>query len=216
MRIDVWSDFACPWCAVGLARLDVARDQFEHGDAIEVVHRAFELNPRAPAHRGLTMKEAVSAKYGISPERVDAGHQQLMELGRQVGVDFQFDTVQLGNTFNAHRLARSARGTVVEADLVRGLFHAYFTEGRSLADSDVLLDVATAAGLDPTRAAAVLAKGEFADEVRADEEEAQQADVWGVPHFLINGRWAIPGAQDVETLVLMLRRAWERLEAPAT
>ena len=211
MRIDVWSDFACPWCVLGLLRLDAALADFEHGDAFEVVHRAFELDPRAPRRRERTMAEAVATKYGMSSERVRSGHQRMTELGREVGFSFDFERVQLGNTFDAHRLARAARGRPGERALVRGLFDAYFTDGRLLSDHDVLRDVATGAGLDEGVVGAVLDEELYGDEVRADEAEAYDLGVTGVPYFLIAGAWPIPGAQDVETLGIVLRRAWSRL-----
>ena len=211
MRIDVWSDFACPWCVLGLLRLDAALADFEHGDAFEVVHRAFELDPRAPRRRERTMAEAVATKYGMSSERIRSGHQRMTELGREVGFTFDFERVQLGNTFDAHRLARAARGRPGERALVRGLFDAYFTDGRLLSDHDVLRDVATGAGLDEGVVGAVLDEELYGDEVRADEAEAYDLGVTGVPYFLIAGAWPIPGAQDVETLGIVLRRAWSRL-----
>jgi len=211
VRIDVWSDFACPWCVLGLLRLDAALADFEHGDAFEVVHRAFELDPRAPRRRERTMAEAVATKYGMSSERVRSGHQRMTELGREVGFTFDFERVQLGNTFDAHRLARAARGRPGERALVRGLFDAYFTDGRLLSDHDVLRDVATGAGLDEGVVGAVLDEELYGDEVRADEAEAYDLGVTGVPYFLIAGAWPIPGAQDVETLGIVLRRAWSRL-----
>lgn len=216
MQIDIWSDYACPWCALGIYRLDAALEQFEHREAVEIVHRAFELHPGAPARSSRTMAEVVAAKYQMSPEQVRAGHDRLTALGREVGMDFQFERIQLGSTFDAHRLARSARGAETESALVKGLFGAYFTEGRLLSDAEVLLDVAGAAGLDREAAHDVVAADAFTAEVRADEREAQELEVTGVPHFLINGRWAIPGAQDIETLVLLLRRAWDRTEVPRT
>jgi predicted DsbA family dithiol-disulfide isomerase len=216
MEIALWSDFACPWCALGVYRLETAREQFEHGDEITVVHRSFELDPGAPARRNQTMEEVLAAKYGMNPEQVRAGHNRLTALGAEVGMDFNFDRIQLGSTFDAHRLAQAARGTASEDSLVKGLFSAYFTEGRLLSDPEVLLDVAATAGIDPERAGAVIAGDDFATEVRADERVAQELGITGVPHFVINDKWAVPGAQDVETMVLALRRAWERTEVPAT
>ena len=210
MEIQVWSDFACPWCVLGLSRLRAACRQFEHGDDVSVVHRSFELYPRAPARVGRTMEEAVAAKYGIGPAHARAGHERLRALGREVGIDFAFDRVQLGNTFNAHRLAQAARGRPEEEALVDGLFAAYFTEGRLLSDHEVLLDVATSAGLDPRRVREVLSSGAYAEAVRADEGAAEEMEVTGVPFFLINGAWPVPGAQDVETMLVLFRRAWAR------
>jgi predicted DsbA family dithiol-disulfide isomerase len=211
MQIEVWSDFACPWCALGLARLEVARAAFEHGDEISVVHRSFELDPRAPAQRTVSLEEAVATRYGIGTSRVRALHDQLTAFGVEVGFGFDFDRVRLGSTFDAHRLAQAARGTPHEAPLVRGLFAAHFSEGRQLSDHAVLCDVAAAAGLEDAVTRAVLDSDDYGPAVRADEEAARAGDVTGVPYFLIQGVWPIPGAQDVETMGIVLRRAWSRL-----
>jgi predicted DsbA family dithiol-disulfide isomerase len=210
MEIEVWSDFACPWCVLGFSRLRAARRAFEHGDEVSIVHRSFELHPRAPAHVGRTMEEAVAAKYGIGRAQARAGHQRLAALGREAGIDFAFDRVQLGSTFDAHRIAQAARGTPSEDALVEGLFSAYFTEGRLLSDHGVLTDVAVAAGIDAQRAGEVLAGSAFAQAVRDDEAAAEGMGVSGVPFFLINGAWPVPGAQNVETMLILLRRAWVR------
>ena len=212
MEVQVWSDFACPWCALGFARLDVARREFEHGDQVHVVHRSYELHPRARATSDLNMVDAVAAKYGTTAERVRAHNEHLTMLGRDVGLELDFERVRLGSTFDAHRLAHAARGTDGEEALLRGLFRAYFTEGRLLSDHGVLREVAAAAGLDDSLTEKVLAGNMYAREVRIDESDALELDVTGVPYFLINGSWPIPGAQDVDTLVTVLRRAWSLLE----
>lgn len=212
MEVQVWSDFACPWCALGLARLDVARREFEHGDQLRLVHRSYELHPNAPASRDLTMVDAVATKYGTTAERVRSHNERLTSLGREVGLLFDFERVRVANTFDAHRLAQAARGADCEEALLQGLFRAYFTEGRLLSDRDVLRQIAVAAGLEEAITDKVLAGDLYAREVRMDEAAAQDLEVTGVPFFLINGSWPIPGAQDVETLVIVLRRAWSRLE----
>jgi predicted DsbA family dithiol-disulfide isomerase len=211
MQIEVWSDFACPWCALGLARLQVARDRFEHGDEVRVVHRSFELDPRAPARREVAMTEAVASKYGIGVDAVRAGHARLAALGAEVGVVFDFESVRLGSTFDAHRLAQAVRGTPDEEALLGGLFAAHFAEGRLLSEHDVLRDVAAAAGVPDRTVDGVLGGDGFGAAVRDDEEEAVAREVSGVPYFLINRVWPIPGAQDVETMGILLRRAWSRL-----
>jgi len=210
MEIQIWSDFACPWCALGFARLDVALSRFEHRDTVRTVHRSFELDRSAPASTELTMDEVLRRKYGMGPEQIAAGHARLSEMGAEVGFEFHFERVQLGNTFDAHRLAQAARGTEHEHALVAALFRAYFTEGRLLSDHDVLRDIAATAGLESHIADKVLGGDLFAQEVRLDEATAQEREVTGVPYFLINDGWAIPGAQDVETLVTVLDRAWAR------
>jgi len=212
MQIDVWSDFACPWCALGLYRLEAACRAFEHGDRVTVVHRSFELDPRAPASRERSMEAAVAARYGLSVERVRAGHEQLTALGQEVGFVFDFGRVRLGSTFDAHRLAQAARGTDGEDRVVKNLFAAHFSEGRQLSDHQVLRDVARSAGLPEHMAEKVLGSDAYADAVRADEAAAEDYGVTGVPLFLIGGVWPVPGAQDTETMLILLRRAWSRLD----
>ncbi len=210
MQIDVWSDYACPWCALGLARLRVALRDFEHGDEVTVVHRAFELHPGAPAHRAGSADQVVARTYGMPLAQVRAGHAQLTTFGAAVDFTFEFDRVRLGSTFDAHRLTRAARGTEWEDALVRALFAAHFSEGRQLSDAEVLRDVARSVGLPDASFDPVLGGPAYGHEVRADEAAAAELGVTGVPYFLIGGAWPIPGAQDVETLGLILARAWSR------
>jgi predicted DsbA family dithiol-disulfide isomerase len=212
MQIDVWSDYACPWCALGLARLRVAVGDFEHGQDVTVVHRSFELDRQAPASISGTVEEAVARKYGMPSEQVRAGHARLTALGAEVGFTFDFDRVRLGNTFDAHRLTQAARGTEWEEALVLGLFAAHFGEGRQLSDHDVLRDVARSVGLPQDVTVEVLGSDAYAGDVRADEATAAELDVTGVPYFLIGGAWPVPGAQDVETLRVLLERAWSRVD----
>lgn len=208
MEIEVWSDFACPWCALGHARLHAARTRFEHGDELRVVHRSYELDPHAPARRELSMDQAVARKYGMAPEQARAGRARLAELGRQDGVVFDFDLVQLGSTFDAHRVMQAARGRTCEGALVDALFEAYFAGGRLLSDHAVLREVAVAAGLDAAVVDRVLGGSLYAKEVRDDEAAAYELGVTGVPFFLVDGTWPIPGAQDVDTMVAIL--TWAR------
>jgi predicted DsbA family dithiol-disulfide isomerase len=213
LQVEVWSDFACPWCALGFVRLDAARHAFEHGDRVHVVHRSFELDPNAPARRERTMEEAAARKYGLGSSQVRAGHARLAALGAEAGFTFDFDQVRLGSTFDAHRLAQAARDEPYEDALIRGLFAAQFSEGRQLSDRAVLRDVAAASGVPGTVTDRVLAGSVFGAQVRADETRAAELDVTGVPYFLIGGAWPVPGAQDVETLLVILRRAWSRLQS---
>ena len=206
----MWSDFACPWCALGHFRLHEARRVFEHGDAVSVEHRSFELRPRAPARLEGSYRDAVGAKYGLPAERVRAGHEQLTRFGDEVGLVFDFDRVRLGSTFDAHRLAQAARAGPHEDALVTGLFVAHFSQGRQLSDHDVLRDVAGAAGMADAAVDEVLGSNLYGTEVRADEAAAAERGVTGVPYFVIDDAWPVPGAQDVDTLVLLLRRAWSR------
>jgi len=211
VRVDIWSDVVCPWCYLGTRRFEEAVARLE-GRELEVVHRAFELDPNVPAE-GMDLAEYLARKFGGS-QRVAMTHDRLDRAAGDVDVDFRWDGKRRINTFDAHRLAAWAldtSGPEVQNDVHQRLFRAYFTDNRDLADHAVLAALAAEAGLDPDRAAEVLATDAYGDEVRADERQASELDIHAVPTFVIEGRWVIPGAQEIDTFVELLERAGERL-----
>lgn len=210
MRIDIWSDIVCPWCHLGARRLDKAIEQLGWTDDVEILWRAFQLDPGAPSQPG-DLAEAIERKYG--PGAFDAMTSRLTALGPEVGIDYRFDLAQRVNTLDAHRLMAWAldQGIAAQNRLSDRLFIAYFTEGRNIADHDTLRHCADAAGLDGSEAGEVLATGAFADHVAADLEAAADRGISAVPTFVVADRLAIPGAQDIETLVNLLGRARERV-----
>jgi predicted DsbA family dithiol-disulfide isomerase len=211
VRVDIWSDVVCPWCYLGTRRFEEAVGRLE-GRKVEVVHRAFELDPNVPAE-GMDLAEYLARKFGGS-QRVAMTHDRLDRAAGDVDVDFRWDGKRRINTFDAHRLAAWAldtSGPQVQNDLHQRLFRAYFTDNRDLADHAVLAALAAEAGLDPDRAAEVLATDAYGDEVRGDERQASELDIHAVPTFVVEGRWIIPGAQEIDTFVELLERAGERL-----
>ena len=214
MRIDVWSDVICPWCYLGARRLHRAIDQLGWQDEVEIHWRAFPLAPAAPPEPGAP-REAINPKYG--PGSFDGMTKRLTALGVPEGIDYRFDLALRVNTLDAHRLLSWAHtaGVAEQGALYERLFLAYFTEGANVADHESLVRLAANAGLDADEAAEVLATGAFAGEVQADLDAARDRDIHGVPNFVIEDRLSIPGAQEVETMVLLLQRARERLTAGA-
>jgi predicted DsbA family dithiol-disulfide isomerase len=211
MRVEIWSDVVCPWCYVGTRRFDEAVARLD-GTGVEVVHRAFELDPNVPPE-GRDLAEYLGRKFG-GAQRVAQTHDRLARAAADVDVDFRWEGKRRVNTFDAHRLAAWAldvAGPAAQHDLHQRLFRAYFTDNTDLADHGALAGLAAEAGLDPEGAAEVLATGAYDDAVRADEARAGELDIHAVPTFVIEGRWAIPGAQDIDTFVELLERAATRL-----
>lgn len=205
MRIDIWSDVVCPWCYLGSRRLSAALDQVGRDD-VEVHWRAFQLDPGAPREPG-DLRQALDRKYG--PGSFDAMTPRLVALGRPEGIDYRFDLAQRVNTADAHRLvAWAATQPELESTwpLVEALFRAYFTEGVNLADHTALATVAGSVGLDESLAADALAGSAFDEQVREDQAQAHERGISGVPAFVIDDEWMIPGAQDTERLVQLLGR----------
>jgi predicted DsbA family dithiol-disulfide isomerase len=210
MHVEIWSDVVCPWCYVGTRRFSAALDRFD-GD-VAVSYRAFELDPTVPPE-GMDLADYLARKFG-SPAALDGVRSRLARVGAEVGIDFRWDGQRRVNTFDAHRIsvwAEEVRGPGVRAALEQRLFRAYFTDHADVSDHAVLSALAADVNLDPAAAAEALATGAGADRVRAEQAQANELGIGAVPTFVIEGRWAIPGAQEVDTFVQVLWRAAERI-----
>jgi len=205
VRVEIWSDVACPWCYVGVARFE--RAVAETGIDLEVVFRAFELDPTVPT--GLAsppLVDYLARKFG-DPSRVRAAHARLTDAGRDVGVDFRWEGMRRANTFDAHRLlswALEEHGAGHQRALKMALLRAYFTDGLDVADPSVLADLAASVSLDRDRAAEVLASERYADHIRAERAEAHRNGIAAVPTFVVDGEWMLQGAHDTAAWVKVL------------
>jgi predicted DsbA family dithiol-disulfide isomerase len=208
LRVDVWSDVVCPWCYIGKRRLERALEGFPHRDAVEVVHRAFQLDPSAPRNRTQNTVEHLAEKYGTSVEQAKAMQRSVTQVAAGDGLEYHLDRTLSGNTFDAHRVLRLARASGREAEVLERLYRAYFTEGQSIFDAPSLVRLAAEAGLDAAEVGRVLAEGTYADEVEADRREAGRLGANGVPFFVVGGRYGISGAQPRELFEQVLQRAW--------
>ena len=206
MRIDFVSDVACPWCAVGLNSLEQALARLGSEVPVEIHFQPFELNPTLAAE-GADAAAYLKAKYGMSDAQLAHNRGVIRERGAAVGFDFG-ERARVWNTFDAHRLLHWAglQGLAQQRALKHELLQAYHGEGRNPGAHDVLLDLALRVGLDQTEAAAVLAGGRYADEVRAAESEWQQAGIQSVPAVIINRRHLISGGQPPEVFEQALRQ----------
>lgn len=205
MRIDIFSDVVCPWCYLGARRFGAALAEVGR-DGVEVHWRAFQLDPAAPTEPG-DLRDALERKYG--PGSFDSMSQRLVGLGRAEGIDYRFDRALRVNTAAAHELiawSATQGGQSTQAALVDRLFSAYFTDGADVADHAALCSLAAEVGLDGVVAAEVLASGSFAEQVRSDRAEAHERGISGVPAFVVDDQWVIPGAQDTERMVQLLSR----------
>jgi predicted DsbA family dithiol-disulfide isomerase len=215
LRIDIWSDIACPWCYVGKRHLEQALSRFPEAQSVEIVWRAFELNPSAPrqSNEG-PYTERLAKKYGMSAEEATGRIEHLVEVGKNDGLTLDFERIRPGNTFDAHRIVHYAR-EVGRQDAVKERFlRGYLSEGEAIGAREVVARLAADAGLDTDRVSAILASDDFAREVRADEAEAQRLGIHGVPFFVIGERYALSGAQPADLIGRALRQAWSELAAP--
>jgi predicted DsbA family dithiol-disulfide isomerase len=209
MRVEIWSDVVCPWCYIGKRRFEEALASFPHRDQVEVVWRAFELDPQAPGERVGDYAEMLATKYGVP---VDQGQQMIDNMTAAAagdGLDFRFDRARVGNTFDAHRLLHLAGERGVQDAVKERLLRATFTEGEPIGDAETLVRLVAEAGLDADEARTVLAEGRFSDDVRAEELDAQRLGITGVPFFVVDRTYGVSGAQPAEVLRQVLDKAWE-------
>lgn len=222
LSIDVWSDVACPWCYVGLRNLQDALRVFEHAEDVSVCWRAFELDPSAPAvpPASPSYVERLARKYGLPTAQAEGMIARMVGVGVERGIVFDFQRIQRGNTFDAHRLValarqldeQAGRSFTLQNALKERLFDALFCRGVKIGDRDALLAEAEAVGVDVDRAAAWLQMGEGASHVRADQAAAAQMGITGVPFFKI-GQYGVSGAQPPALLVQVLTRVWQEESA---
>lgn len=206
IRIDVVSDVVCPWCFIGQKRLDKAIAAAPDVD-VAVSWRPFQLDPTIPAE-GVDRKAYMLGKFG-SEEKLREIHARIEPLGEAEGIDFAFDAITVSpNTIDAHRLIRwaGAAGPEVQNRLVRALFSLYFEQGQNIGDHAVLSDAAADAGMDRAVVESMLAAGADRDAVADEAATASQMGITGVPCFLLEGKYAVMGAQDASTLADAIRQ----------
>ena len=209
MNVEIWSDIACPWCAVGKRRFERALAEFEHRDEVTVTFRSFELDPDAPAAREGSTAENLARKYGTTLEQARAMNDNMTRTAADDGLEFRFDIARGGNTFDAHRLLHLAAAHGRQHELKERLMRAYLGEGELMSDHAALTRLALEAGLPEDEVRDTLATGRSAAEVREDEATARGLGISAVPFFVIDRRFGLAGAQPPEVIGEGLRRAWE-------
>ena len=209
MNVEIWSDIACPWCAVGKRRFEAALEQFEHRDDVTVTFRSFELDPEAPPARAGSTAEHLAEKYGTSLEQALAMNERMTETAAGDGLEFRFDLARGGNTFDAHRLLHLAAAHGRQHELKERLMRGYLGEGELMSDHAALTRLALEAGLPEDEVRDTLATDRFADAVREDEATARGLGISAVPFFVIDRRFGLAGAQPPDVIAEGLRRAWE-------
>lgn len=206
MKIELWSDYACPYCYIGERRLEKAIEAIGAQDEIEIVMRSFELDPNTSRKVVSTTLERFAKKYGLSQEMAQRRIDDIANLGRAEGIDFKYSSTRYTNTFDAHRLTKFAESKGKKGISER-LFEAYFTDNKELSSLELLKDIGVAVGLNGDEVIEMLKTDAFAEEVREDEKMAAAYGIHGVPYFLINGEYTVSGAQPVE----LLQRALQEL-----
>lgn len=217
LRVDVWSDIACPWCYIGKRRFEAALKDFPQQDQVEVVWHSFELDPSAPSDNPARMRDVLARKYGRTPAQAQEMMDSMTGTAAGEGLEYHFENTRLTNTFLAHQLLHLAAEHGQQDAMKERLLRAYMTEGRNVGEIDTLVELAQDVGLDVGEVRAALESGQYAADVRQDEAQAQALGISGVPFFVLGGKYGVSGAQSPEVLRGALEQVWaETHPAPLT
>jgi predicted DsbA family dithiol-disulfide isomerase len=202
MQVEVWSDVVCPWCYIGKRRLQSALEQRGLADDVEIVHRAFQLDPTASTTTEPTI-DHLAAKYGVSRDEAVAMMSNVTEVAAAEGLDFHLDLCMTGNTRDAHRLALWAQeqDPAIADQLLEAMYSAYFEQGRGVFTTDDLVAFASEVGLDADAAREMLSGTAYLDQVVQDQVLARTFGANGVPFFVIDRAYGVSGAQPVEVFL---------------
>ena len=206
IQIELWSDFSCPFCYIGKARLERVIYDLKLKDHVHVIYKAYQLNPFAPSITNDNAYVLFAKKMGITMEQAKEKFSHVIHLAKEESLTMDYTTIQMTNTFDAHRLAKYASTLGKDQQLTTRLMKAYFNEGKNLSDLNTLLTLAIELGLDQEETHRVLSSTLYEEDVQHDLQQAKSIGVRGVPFFVLNNRYAISGAQSYDHFKDVLRK----------
>ena len=212
VSVEIWSDVVCPWCYIGKRRFEKAVELLRDEVQFEVVFRPYQLDPTASPGTSGPVVEAYAKKFG-GPERAEQIIHHVSSIAAEEGLDFRMDRALRANTLLAHRLLWLAEATGHQYALKERLLQAYFTDGLDIGVPEVLAECAADVGMPADRVLEFLHSDDGLAEVQAELRVAAEAEITAVPTFVIDGKWAIPGAQEPDTFVNVVHRLLERRNA---
>ncbi|MCR2827548.1 DsbA family oxidoreductase [Microbacterium sp. zg.Y909] len=218
IKIDVWSDIACPWCYIGKRNLEnglAAASTDADAPIVEVTYHSYELSPDTPVDFEGDEIDFLAGHKGMPRDQVQQMLERVAGVAAEAGLDYRFDLLKHTNTVKAHELLHFAKAHGRQHEMAERLMAAYFTEGRHVGRIDDLVQLAADAGLDAEAARAALESGQHLADVRADQAQAQAYGITGVPFFVIDGKYGVSGAQPADAFAQIARQVWaERSTQP--
>lgn len=208
MKVEIWSDVMCPFCYIGKRKFEDALSRFSNKDKVEVVWKSFQLNPHMVTDTNKSINQYLSESKGWTPEQTAQIQQQVINMAKEVGLNYNFDKAVVANSFNAHRLIQFAKSKGKGNEIEEQLFKAYFIDGKNTDDKATLLQLGKEIGLDEEDVKRVLESDEFSEQVQRDIYEAHQIGVRGVPYFVFDDKYAVSGAQPADTFLGALNQAF--------
>lgn len=209
MKIEIWSDFVCPFCYMGERKFEMALEQFSHKEEVSIEFKSFELNMDKTDYKGKDIHQIIADKYGISYEDAKENNDKIVHAASEVGLQYRFDILKLNNTRLAHQIAQYAKSVGKGNELVNRFFKGYFEEGQDIGDKDTLLKMSQEVGLDRLDLTAMLETNTFDRLVSEDEQLASRLGINSVPYFVIDNKYAVSGAQNPDYFLQALNKAYE-------
>ena len=209
MKIEIWSDVACPFCYIGKRRLEQALDGFEYQSDVEIEWKSFQLNPELKINKPQSIHEYLAEAKGWTIEYAKQMGEQVTSMAEEVGLNFNMEATVVANTMNAHRLIQFAKTKNLGNAIEEALFKAYFMEGKNIDSQEALIEIASNIGLNLDEARKALHEKQYSEQIEFDAYEAQQIGVRGVPFFVFNRKYGISGAQPLEVFTRTLNQAYE-------
>ncbi len=210
MKIEIWSDFVCPYCYMGKRALEMALAKFPHADKVELIYRSYELDPSADNQKKMLVNEVLMQKYGMTHQEITGENAKITLQGYRLGLNYvDLHLIRDANTLTAHRLLKYAETVGKAGEWTERLMKAHFTDKRFIGDEGVLKNLAWEIGLDQKVVQTILKSNDYFDSVKADVELATSLDIDSIPFFLFNGKYAASGALPIVEFEEMLKLVWD-------
>ncbi|NMA83740.1 MAG: DsbA family oxidoreductase [Epulopiscium sp.] len=207
MKIDIWSDFVCPFCYIGKKVFETAVKKFDYANSIKINYKSFQLDSRSKRDRGFDVVQDLADNYKIGREQAQKMIEQAVTLAEAVGLVYDYKNMIPANTFDAHRLNYYAKEVQKDKEITERLLHAHFAEGLDIDDHSVLSQIAKEAGLDKEKTLLMLQSDQYSAEVEKDQKTAQELKIEVVPTYIFNDKYRISGAQSLDDFLNMLNKA---------
>ncbi|MGN8131923.1 DsbA family oxidoreductase [Paenarthrobacter sp. 22069] len=209
MKIEIWSDVACPWCFIGKRRFEAALASFPHRDAVDVMWRSYQLDPALPEHYDGTELEYLSSRKGMPAQQVSQMFDHVAQQAMGEGLDYHFEKVVVANSFTAHRLIHLAAAHGKQDAAKERLLSDHFEHGKDIGSRGYLSSLGADLSLPAGEVEELFSTDKYTDEVRFDFQEARALGITGVPFFVIDRKFGLSGAQPAETFTAALNQAWQ-------
>ncbi|MCE3074463.1 DsbA family oxidoreductase [Chryseobacterium gwangjuense] len=214
MKIEIWSDVMCPFCYIGKNNFEQALEKLPFKDEVEVEWKSFQLDPTLDPKKTKNTIEYFREKKGFPEAQAQQMIGQVLQMGKGAGIDFNFEKALITNTFSAHKLIHLAKKHNKANEMEEALFIAHFIDGKNVGDLDTLISLAESLGINKEEAQQALTTEEFDYEISQDILEARNSGVSGVPFFILNGKYAVSGAQPVELFSNALQQTYDETVTP--